>query len=317
MSRPLVRAALAASLLVFVAACQKEADNGTAAVTAPTSAGTPDGAVMTSIKLLKAGDIGGLMQNALPPADFAKAKADWGKDKDQQPITEEDRAKFNETMGKLTAPDAEAKLFAEIEPRLKEFDATYQQQIPMYATMGATTLKGMIQDNQTLSEAERTQAVAAVDALEKWVKGTRFTDPEAVKKIIAIVTRTARDLNLKSLDEARALDYDQSMQKARIAVAGIKDVLAVYGFSLDQTLDSVQAKTLSNDGKSANVQIAYTLLGTPLEATTEMVNVDGHWYGKQTVEKLKEKAAADAAAPASDVTAPATDAAAPAEPAKG
>ena len=162
----------------------------------------------------------------------------------------------------------------------------------MYATMGATTLKGMIQDNQTLSENERTQAVAAIDALEKWVKGTRFTDPEAVKKVLAIVTRTARDLNLKSLDEARALDYDQSMQKARVAFGGVKDVLAVYGFSLDQTLDSVQAKTLTNDGKTANVQLAYTLLGTPLEATTEMVNVDGRWYGKQTIEKLKEKAIA-------------------------
>ena len=310
MSKPLLRTALAASLLVFVAACQKEADTGTAAVTAPTSATTPDAAIMTSIKLLKSGDIGGLMQNALPAADFAKAKAEWGKDKDQTPITDEDRAKFNETMGKLTAPDAEAKLFAEIEPKLKEFDATYQQQIPMYATMGATTLKGMIQDNQTLSEAERTQAVAAVDALEKWVKGTRFTDPEAVKKVIAIVSKTARDLNLKSLDEARALDYDQSMQKARVAFGGVKDLLAVYGFSLDQTLDSVQAKTLANDGKTANVQLSYTLLGTPLQGTTEMVNVDGRWYGKQTIEKLKEKAAADGA-----VAAPAAPA--PAEPAKG
>ena len=310
MSRPMLRTVLAASLLVFVAGCQKDADTG-AAVTAPTGAATPEATMMASIKLLKQGDIGGLMQNALPPAEFAKAKADWGKDKDQQPISDEDRAKFNETMGKLTAPDADAKLFAEIEPKLKEFDATYQQQIPMYATMGATTLKGMIQDNQTLSENERTQAVAAIDALEKWVKGTRFTDPEAVKKVLAIVTRTARDLNLKSLDEARALDYDQSMQKARVAFGGVKDVLAVYGFSLDQTLDSVQAKTLTNDGKTANVQLAYTLLGTPLEATTEMVNVDGRWYGKQTIEKLKEKAAQDAAPAATDAPA-----AAPAEPAK-
>jgi len=292
MSRPMLRATLAASLFVFVAACQKDADQG-AAVTAP-SAATPEATVMTSIQLLKQGDIGGLMQNALPPADFAKAKADWGKDRDDDPISDEDRARFDETMAKLTAPDAEQALFAEIEPKLKEFDATYQQAIPMYATMGATTLKGMIQDNQTLSENERTQAVAAVDAIEKWVKSTRFTDPESVKKVIAIVARTARSLDLKSLDQARSLDYDQSMQKARIAFTGVKDVLAVYGFSLDQTLDSVQAKTLTNDGKTANVQLSYTLLGTPLQGTTEMVNVDGRWYGKQTIEKLKEKAEADA-----------------------
>lgn len=291
MFKPLVRATFAASLLVFVAACQKQEDG---AVTAPAAAASPDATILASIKLLKQGDIAGLMQNALPPAEFAKAKADWGKDKDEQPITDEDRAKFNEAMGKLTAPDAETKLFAEIEPKLKEFDAQYKQQIPMYATMGSSVVKNMIQQNQTLSEAERGQATAAVDALVAWVQNTRFTDPESIKKVIAIVTRSARDLNLKSLDEARALDYDQSMAKARIAFAGIKDALNVYGFSLDQTLDSVQAKVVSNDGKNASVQLHYTLLGAPLDATADMVNVDGRWYGKQMMEKLKEKAAAQA-----------------------
>ncbi|WP_395679710.1 hypothetical protein [Dokdonella sp.] len=309
MFKPLVRATLAASLLVLVAACDKQADNGaTPAVTASPS--SPDAAILASIKLLKQGDINGLMQNALPPAEFAKAKADWAKDKDEQPITDEDRAKFNETMTKLTAPDAEQKLFAEIEPKLKEFDATYQQQIPMYASMGSTVVKNMIQQNQSLSEAERTQAGAAVDALVAWVQNTRFTEPESIKKVIAIVSKSARDMNLKSLDEARALDYDQSMAKARIAFAGIKDALGVYGFSLDQTLDSVQAKVVSNDGKNATVQLHYTLLGAPLDATAEMVNVDGRWYGKQMMEKLKEKAAAAAASDA--VTAPAPAAPAPA-----
>jgi len=177
MFKPLVRATLVAALLVFVAACQKQAENG--AVSTPASAAAPDAAILASINLLKQGDIGGLMQNALPPAEFAKAKADWGKDKNEQPITDEDRAKFNEAMTKLTAPDAEQKLFAEIEPKLKEFDAQYQQQIPMYATMGSTVVKNMIQQNQSLSEAERGQAVAAVDALVAWVQKTRFTDPES------------------------------------------------------------------------------------------------------------------------------------------
>jgi len=287
MVKPLVRAALAASLLVFFAGCeQKPAET---AATAPAAAATPDAAILASVQSIKQGDIAGLMQNALPPADFAKAKADWGKDKDQEPITEEQRAQFNETMAKLTAPDAEQKLFAEIEPKLKEFDAQYQQQLPMYAMAGAGWVKNMIQQNQTMSEAERTQAVAAVDALQAWVVKTRFTDAESIKKVIAIVAKAARDMNLKSLDEARALTYDQSMQKARIAFIGLKDALAVYGFSIDQTLDSIKPQVLSNDGKTASVQLSYTLLGAPLTATTEMVNVDGRWYGKDTIEKLKEQ----------------------------
>jgi hypothetical protein len=310
MVKPLVRAALAASLLVFFAGCeQKPAET---AVTAPAAAATPDAAILASVQSIKQGDIAGLMQNALPPADFAKAKADWGKD--QEPITEENRAQFNETMTKLTAPDAEQKLFAEIEPKLKEFDAQYQQQLPMYAMAGAGWVKNMIQQNQTMSEAERTQAVAAVDALQAWVVKTRFTDAESIKKVIAIVAKAARDMNLKSLDEARALSYDQSMQKARIAFLGLKDALAVYGFSIDQTLDSIKPQVLSNDGKTASVQLSYTLLGAPLTATTEMVNVDGRWYGKQTIEKLKEKAAEStpAVAPAEQTAPPVAQPAAPA-----
>lgn len=291
MVKPLVRAALAASLLVFFAGC---GEKSTETATAPAAAATPDAAILASVQSIKQGDIAGLMQNALPPADFAKAKADWGKDKDQEPITDEQRTQFNETMAKLTAPDAEQKLFAEIEPKLKEFDAQYQQQLPMYAMAGAGWVKNMIQQNQTMSEAERTQAAAAVDALQAWVVKTHFTDAESIKKVIAIVTKAAREMNLKSLDEARALNYDQSMQKARIAVLGLKDALAVYGFSIDQTLDSIKPQVLSNDGKVASVQLTYTLLGAPLTATTEMVNVDGRWYGKQTIEKLKEKAAEQA-----------------------
>jgi len=146
-----------------------------------------------------------------------------------------------------------------------------------------------VQQNKDLSDADKQQAVAAINALAAWVQKTRFTDAESVKKVLAITTKTARDLNLKSLDEARALSFDQSMQKARVALGGFKEALAVYGFSVDQTLDSVKPEVVTNDGKAASVKVSYTLLGTPLTATTQMVNVDGRWYGKDTIEKLKEQ----------------------------
>jgi hypothetical protein len=107
--------------------------------------------------------------------------------------------------------------------------------------------------------------------------------------VLAIATKTARDLDLKTLDQARALSFEQSMQKARIALGGFKAALGVYGFSVDQTLDSVKPEVVANDGKTASVKVSYTLLGAPLTATTEMVNVDGRWYGKDTIEKLKEE----------------------------
>lgn len=307
MRMPALRAALAASLIVFVAACeQKPADSTTPAASTSLKAEGPDASIQKSVALLKQGDFAGLMQHALPPAEFAKAKADWGKD--AEPVTDEDRKKFADTMGKLVEPDAETKLYAELEPQLKTFDATYQQQIPMYVSMGSGWLQGMIQQNKDMSEAEKQQALTAVNALAAWVQKTRFTDPEAVKKVLAIVTKTARSLNIKSADEARALTYEQSMEKARTGFQGVKEVLGVYGFSLDQTLDSVKSEVISNDGKTAKVKISYTLLDTPLTGETEMVNLDGRWYGKHALEKAEDKPAA--ATPAEGAQAPAAEAAA-------
>lgn len=309
MFKPMVRAALAAALLVCVAACGEKSATDTAVVAENTS--TPDGAIRHSAELLKAGDIAGLMAHSLPPADFEKAKADWSKDANEKPVTEEDRQKFAETMAKLTAPDAEKTLFAEIEPQLAAFDAQYQQQIPMYVAMGSGWLQGMVQQNKDMTEEAKQQAIAAINALAAWVQKTRFTDPESIKKVLAIASKAARDMNLKTLDEARALSFEQSMDKGRIAFLALKDALAVYGFSLDQTLDSVKPEVLSNDGKTAKVKVGYTLLDAPLAMETELVNLDGRWYGKEALAKLAE-ARAEADAPQAEV-APAAEAAPAAE----
>lgn len=286
MSTRLFRVALVALLAAAAVGCGKqESPTAPAAV----SANSPDATIRKSADLLKQNDIAGVMQNALPPADYEKLKADWTKANNERPITDEDRKKFEETMTRLTAPDADKTIYAEIEPQLKQFDAQYTQQIPMYVAMGQGWLTGMVQQNKDLSDADKQQAVAAINALAAWVQKTRFTDPESIKKVLAILTRSARDLNLKTIDEARALTFDQSMQKAKIALGGFKEALGVYGFSVDQTLDSIKPEVVSNDGKAASVKVSYTLLGTPLTATTEMVSVDGRWYGKDTIEKLKEQ----------------------------
>ena len=311
MFRPVLRAALAASLLVLVAGCGEKSATDSAAV-AVADATTPDAAIRLSADLLKQGNIGGFMQNSLPPAEFEKAKADWTKDTNEKPITEEDRQKFAETMAKLTAPDAEQKLFAEIETELTAFDATYQQQVPMYVAMGSGWLQGMVQQNKDMSEASKQQAIAAINALAAWVQKTRFTDPVLVKKVLAIASKAARDINLKTLDEARALSFDQSMTKAQVAFQALKEALGVYGFSFDQMLDSVKPEVVSNDGKLAKVKINYSLFDTPLSMETEMVNLDGRWYGKEAIDKLNEAKAEAAAAPA-EIAAPATGAEAPAE----
>ena len=304
MLKNLARASLLGALVLCASACNRTPDSGTAGGDAP------DQAILASAKLARQGDIAGLLEHMLPPADFARIKAEWNDRKQDAEVSEEERARFAMAMAKLSAPDAVDTIYAEIEPDLRQFDAQYKAQLPTMVAMGQGYVQGMVQQNTTLSAAEKEQASTAIKAIAEWVQKTPFTDSAKVKQAIGHLADSARALDLKNLDEARALDFDASAPKLKIAVNGVKQVLDVYGFSLDRTLDSVKAEVLSNDGTNARVKVSYTLLDTPLSTETEMVKIDGRWYGKDTIEKLKQRAAdvtAPIEAPAAPATTPKTD----------
>ncbi len=307
MSTKFVRVALAAALGFALVGCGKnEPPAAPPPAVAAKAAATPDSAILASVAHLKTGNIDGLMQSVLPPDEYTKAKAEYSKEMNKEPASEEDKAKFAENMAKLTAADAEAKLWAELEPQLKEMDAQMAQQMPMMVAMGKGFIQSSIQQNQELNEAQKLQATQAVDAFGNWVSTAKFTDPGLAQKSIKIVCDTARKINLKTLDEARALSYEQAMSKFGVAYLGLKDVLALYGFSIDQTLDSIKAETLSSDAATAKVKISYSLLNTPLSVESDLVKLGDRWYGKEMLEGLKKKDAAEEVAPA-PAPAPATN----------
>ena len=114
-------------------------------------------------------------------------------------------------------------------------------------------------------------------------------------------SQVQRYLTAKSIDEARALSYDQAMQKAGIVLAGVKQVFAVYGLNMDKALDSVKVETAATTGDAAKVKISYTAFDQPFSTESDLVRVDGKWYGKQAIEqwnKHQQEEAAKAANPA-------------------
>jgi len=302
MTTKLVRFGFAAAIAAVAAGCgQSQAPAPTAAAPAAVAPApsTPDGALAATVKALRANNVAAVLDNALPAAEVDKMKADWSKEMNKDPVTDEDRKQFADTMAKLTAPDAEAKMYAEIEPKLKEFDAQSAQQMPMMIAMGQGFAQSSIQQNKDLSDQQKQQASAMIDAAAKWAQQTKFTDPTLVKNAIAAICKTARDLNLKTIDEARALTYDQAMQKAGIVLAGVKQVLAVYGLNLDKSLDSAKFETLATTGDTAKVKVTYTAFDKPFATESDLVKVDGRWYGKQAIEQWKKhesEAAANAVA---------------------
>ncbi|HMM67736.1 MAG TPA: hypothetical protein PKC03_12425 [Dokdonella sp.] len=294
MLKLLARVSVLATLALAAAACNRDSGPDAGGANAD-----PAQTVQQSVELTRKGDVAGLIEHMLPPEEFARVKAEWNEKKDDAEPTAAQRQKFAEMMEKLTSPDAVDKIYAEIEPDIRQFDSQYQQQIPTIVSMGRSYLRGLVQQSQDLSAGEKEQANQVVEALAQWVEKTRFTDPERVKQALAIISDSARQLNLKTLDEARALDFEQSAPKLKIAFNGFKKVLAVFDFSVDEMLDSVKTEVVSRDGEKASVRIAYTLLGTPMETRSEMVRIDDRWYSKDTIDKLREReAASGASAPA-------------------
>jgi hypothetical protein len=309
MYSPLTRFAFVVALATAAVGCNQQTAAPTAAAPAAPApapvvvASAPDAAVLASVKALRANNVAGLLENALPAAEVAKMKADWVKEINKDPVTEEDRRKFAEQMSKLTAPGAEDKLFAELEPQLKQFEQQSAQQMPMMIAMGQGFIQSAIQQSKDLNDQQKQQTTALIDATAKWAQTAKFTDPALAKQAIGVVCKTARDLNLKTLDEARALNYDQAMQKAGIALGGFKQLVALYGLSMDKALDSVKVETVAANGDAAKVKVTYTAFEQPFTTESDLVKVDGKWYSKQAIAQWakaqeKEQEMAKVAAPA-------------------
>ena len=302
MQTSLKRVALLAALATAGIGCSQQSNTGApttpAAVAVATS--SPEGTVSASVKAIRENNVGSLFEIMMPPAELTKVKADWPKEMNKDPVTDDDRKQFADTMNKLTAPNAEATLYAQIEPQLKEFDAKQAQQMPMMIAMGRGFAQSAIQQNKDLNDNQKQQAQQLLDAVATWAQNTKFTDPTLVKGAIAAVCKTARDLNLKTIDEARALTYDQAMQKAGIMMGGVKQVLLVYGLNVDKTLDSVKVEPATVTGDSAKVKVSYTAFDKPFTTEGDLVKVDNKWYSKQAIEqwnKRQQEAAAQTTPP--------------------
>lgn len=290
--------------LLALAACHNKEESPTAA---PGGA-TPEAAVQQSVALVKAGDFAGFWKHALPPADYANMRADWTRPRpDQHPITDEDRARFAQAVKQLTAPNAETTLYTQLKPKLTQMEQQYHDQLPVMIGIGQAILTTGIAQNKTMTENQKQEMRDMLNVLLPWAQQTPWFDQDKAKQAVGVVVATARQLDLKSPDQIQSMDFDTAMKKYTTAYDGIKQLLAIYGLSIDDTLDSVKVSTLSIDHGHAHVKIDYTLLGKPLSSDSQLVLIDGRWYSQDliTSERAQHAQLMHPAAPAGSGTAPA------------
>jgi len=277
---------------------------------APIVAGgeTPEASVQQTVALIKAGNFAGFWKHALPPADYETLRADWTHPRpDEQPISDEDRAEFIKNMQQLTEPDAENKLYALAKPKLIQLQQQYHDQVPvMLGIMQAIVTTGVAQ-SKDMTSLQKQQATEVINVLAPWAQQVPWFDQARAKQAIAVAVATARKLDLKTPEQLRSLDFDTAMQKYSAGFLGIKQVLGIYGLSLDEIFDSVRITLLENRNGHARVRIDYTLLGKPLSVESSLIEQGGRWYSEDVLHNVREAHERLLAppAPASSASAPA------------
>jgi hypothetical protein len=250
---------------------------------------TPQSALQGSIDLIKAADFNGLWKHALPPADYAKLRADWSRQqKDAKPISAEDRARFQQTMQELTGADAENKLYAELQPKLSGMEQQYKDQLPVLISVGQALVKNGIAQSKGLNDVQKTQANGVLDVLVPWAQQTPWFDQAKARQAVAVAVTTARKLDLKSPDQMRSMNFDATMTKYSTGYTGLKQLLAIYGLSVDDTLNSIKLTPVSSSNGHAVVKVDYTLLGKPLSVESKLVQQDGRWYSEDMLDNARE-----------------------------
>lgn len=250
---------------------------------------SPVAAVQTSVDLVKAGNFNGLWKHALPPADYTNLRTDWKRHtQDQRPITPADRARFNQAMQQLTGPDAEKKLYAELRPKLAAIEQQYKDQLPVLLSVGEAFVKNAVAQNKKLTPPQKSQVDAALDVITPWAQQAPWFDQTKAKQAVGVAVTTARKLDLKSPEQMHAMDFDTVMSKYSIGYGGLKQLLTIYGLSVDDTLNSVKLSELSNSNGHAVVKIDYTLLGKPLSTETKLVRENGRWYSEDMLDNVRK-----------------------------
>ncbi|MBV6414138.1 MAG: hypothetical protein IT479_03520 [Xanthomonadales bacterium] len=294
----LIAVALATALL---AGCGKDeapqnaaAPAEKAAVQALAPVSSAAGSVDAQVKAFRNNDLKALLVAALPAAEIERMRGEWDKNR-QETISEEDRAEFAENWGKLTAPDGVDKIMAEIEPQLAQMKPQMAGMIAM--VQGGAQMS--IAQSTDLTESQKAQATAFVQGLSGWLNKTDFTDPALMRSSLTALADGLRATGITKLDDIKALSFDQLLEKGGMAMGGLKNAFAAYGFSLDAIADSVKTEVVTEAGDSAKLKVSYALFDSPMSFESEMTRVDGKWYGKDMLASL-EKAKAEASAEVAD-----------------
>jgi len=283
-TRPLAWPLLAATLLLLA--------TGLAGCKRNTAPGDPVAAVEGLAEAVRDNDLVRYSKLSLPPELHQRMEARWRQKLATAPPPSAEQVKdYARWMDRLTERDAEDKLYQSLDPKLARLEKEIGAQWPLMQATATLFLNGAIEANDTLGPAEKEHFIAVGSALTKWATPERFTDRARARQAIEVLARTARDLDLPTLADARKLEMIPALEKGGIGLKGLKAAGKVYGVDADAALEGVKAKVKSAEGDTATMLVTYPLLGETISFEMELLRRDGRWYPADAVRQAEAELA--------------------------
>jgi hypothetical protein len=238
----------------------------------------PHETVLSSVHALRNNDVGALVRSMLSDAEVAEAAAEWDVFRATE-MTPEDEAEFQAAITRLTGDGAEDLLMEELLPKLEEMRPQMAMLAGMFTGMG----QAMILEQETLDDEQKEKSARMLAAVSELLVEADLCDPVRARKAVGFVCAAARDLNLSTTEDLRALTFDQLLERSNLALSATKQVFALYGFRIDEFLDTIQAETVTESGEHAVVKVSYEFLGVQEETEVELQRTDGRWVRRDEV----------------------------------
>lgn len=283
--------ALVVLSLCLLAACQRDA-------APPSVAGTttrPAQAVRVLAARLRANDLSGFAQAAVPPALHQRLEAGWRDGRSRWPL---DEAPLDERLpsmlAALSARGSEARLQGTFDRQFARADRELKAAAVALGQFGMQ----YVRNEGDYSDAEREHHLQDIAALSRWAMTAPLSDPSRAQATITQLARAARRTGIDADEDFDKLGMDASLARLGPFLAVLKRGFARYGLDLDATLDHVQATLLDQTGDTARVRLRYRLGPGEVDTVLALQRIDGHWYLRdylRNAEASLQPRAADAA----------------------
>jgi len=263
-------------LLTLLSACGGGDDPMEKAVSeAKVEKNSPNAAFISMIQAMKSNDVKALMQASMSNEDFQNTVADFEEKKSA--VTESQKAQFEQTMGMLTTQGSVDVLMAMVSPQLEQL----RSNLPKMLMQGKLLAGPMIQSSPDISQDQKENLTKVANAFIDFASNPELLSEEVTLQAITTAVDTAKSLNMNTLDDLQNMSFDQAMNKASIVMGGTKNILNVYGISIDDMLNSIEVSEVEENGDSAKMKIAYEFFGESFNQEVKMKKVNGQWLADQ------------------------------------